>query len=469
MSSRTLLLVDDEPDFRENVATYLTTREYRVLQADGFERAIAVARESNLDAALVDIRMPGLDGLQLLEQLKATDPQLEVVVITGYGSIEAAIDAMKRGAFHFVTKPARLAELELTLERAVEKGRLSRQNQLYREELRGRRRPGAPEVVAHSAPMRQLLEEARLLAGTNSSVLLEGETGTGKGLLCEILHAASCRREQSLVVVNCGALSESLLDAELFGYEKGAFTGAAEARPGLLEVAGGGTLFLDEVGDVPAAVQTRLLRFLEMRLVRRLGSTREREVDVRVLAATNRDLSAEVAAGRFREDLFHRLVVFRLKVPPLRERPEDIIPLAEYFGARVQFAAVCPLGKAARAALMAYRWPGNVRELAHTMERATLAAGFAAAAEIGPQHLCLLGDLDPQGSLATLAEADRQHVLGVLRCVDGNRQKAAEILRISERQLYRLLRGWRVEANKPTPRFSQSSAILKKLDLRKRR
>ncbi|MBI2944302.1 MAG: sigma-54-dependent Fis family transcriptional regulator [Candidatus Wallbacteria bacterium] len=448
MTLRTLLLADDEVDFRENVATYLSEHGYRVLQADGFETALAAARADELDAALIDVLMPGKDGLELLEALREGDPNLEVVVITGHGSIEVAIDAMKRGAFHFVTKPARLAELELLLDQAAGKVRLARQNQLYREELRGRRRRPDPVVLAHSDSMRQVLDQAQRLADTDCSVLLEGETGTGKDLLADFIHRASCRRDRSLVVVQCAALPDSLLDAELFGHERGAFTGASEARPGLLEVAAGGTLLLDEIGDIPAAVQTRLLRFLEQRVVRRLGSNRERAVDTRVLAATHRDLGAEVSAGRFREDLYHRLVVVRLLVPPLRERPDDIVPLAEHFIEEAASRSAAPpvLGKTAREALLAYEWPGNVRELAHTMERATVLARFESAREIGAQHLRLPAAADPHGVLVSLHEAQRRHVLGVLQNVAGNRKQAAQILGLGERQLYRLLKAWREES-----------------------
>lgn len=438
----TVLLVDDEGGFRENVAERLQARRFQILHADEAESALVQVRNQIIDVALVDILMPGMDGITLLGRLKEIDPLLEVVIVTGQGSIESAVEAMRKGAYHYITKPVRLSELEMVVRRAIEKTLLSRQNYLYREELRRRRALSAPEIVAHSAAMRRILEEAERIAQTDASVLIEGETGTGKEVIAEFIHRKSLRRAHPLSVLNCGALSESLLDTELFGHEKGAFTGATEARPGIIEVADGGTLLLDEIGDIAPTAQVRLLRFLERGLFRRVGSTRERSVDVRVLAATNRDLAGEVAEGRFRQDLYHRLLVFRLRIPPLRERQEDLLPLAEHFLSRLAGPG-CPtkmLDATAQAALWAYPWPGNVRELAHTLERACFAAQLAGAEEIGPEHLGLpapaAGSL---GDLITLQEAERRHIQAVLERLGGHRQKAAEVLGITERHLYRLL------------------------------
>ncbi len=435
MSRATILVVDDEADFRENATEYLSERGYRVLAAANGESALATACESDLDAALLDIMMPDADGIELLERLRDLHPHLEAVMITGFASIERAIEAMRRGAFHYLEKPVRLAELELTLQRAVEKSRLARSNSLYRAQLLARR-PQPPVVVAQSPAMLSLMEEVRRLASTGTSVLFEGETGTGKDLLARLLHASGPRHEQSFMVVDCGALAGPLIDSELFGHEKGAFTGASESRPGLLEAANGGTLLLDEVGELPPEAQVRLLRFLEQRAVRRLGATHERSVDVCVLAATHRDLAADVVDGRFREDLYHRLVVFRLRIPPLRERPEDIVPLAQHFASR-------PIGTAARSVLAAYCWPGNVRELMHTMERASVAAAASATDEIGPHHLGLPCDAAPDGPPVSLETAGRRHIQAVLEQLGGNRREAARVLGITERHLYRLLGGSR--------------------------
>lgn len=436
-----ILIVDDEADFRENTALYLSEQGYRVLQAGDCEAALALARDTPLDAALVDVMMPGRSGLELLACLKQLDERLEVIVITGRSSIESAVEAMRHGAFHYVTKPVRLAELELLLGRCVEKGRLARQNKLYEVQLQRRGRNGRPEVVACSESLRTVAALIEQLGATDSPVLFEGETGTGKDLLARALHAASARAKGPFVVMDCGALYGPLLDDELFGHEKGAFSGADEARPGLLEMAGGGTLLLDEVGDMPPGAQVRMLRFLERRVVRRLGSTRERRVDARVLSATHRDLSLEVARGRFREDLYHRLVVVRVCIPPLRERPEDIVPLAHHFARRLSSAAepALPFSPRADDSLLGHGWPGNVRELAHTVERGVISARVEGSPAVEPHHLGL-----PEGAqggrLVPLDEARRRHVKAVLEQVGGNRREAARILGVSERHLYRLLK-----------------------------
>lgn len=452
----TVLLVDDESGFRENVAERLQARGFQILHAGEAESALGQVRHHLIDVALVDILMPGMDGITLLGRLKEIDPLMEVVIVTGQGSIESAVEAMRRGAHHYVTKPVRLSELEMVVQRAIEKTLLARQNRLYREDLRRRRVQSTPEIIAHSTTMKKLLEEAERIAQTDASVLIEGETGTGKEVLAEFIHRKSPRQDHTLSVLNCGALSESLLDTELFGHEKGAFTGATEARPGMIEVADGGTLLLDEIGDIVPAAQVRLLRFLERGLFRRVGSTRERLVDVRMLAATNRDLAQEVADGRFRQDLYHRLLVFRLRILPLRERPEDILPLADHFLSRLAGPGCPPkrLGAAVQATLRAYSWPGNVRELAHTLERASFAAVLAGADEIGPEHLGLptsaAGSL---GDLITLQEAEKRHIQAVLERLGGHRQKTAEVLGITERHLYRLLQQFSavgVEGSKPS-------------------
>lgn len=452
----TVLLVDDESGFRENVAERLQARGFQILHAGEAESALGKVRHHLIDVALVDILMPGMDGITLLGRLKEIDPLMEVVIVTGQGSIESAVEAMRRGAYHYITKPVRLSELEMVVRRAIEKTLLARQNRLYREDLRRRRVQSTPEIIAYSTTMKKLLEEAERIAQTDASVLIEGETGTGKEVLAEFIHRKSPRQDHTLSVLNCGALSESLLDTELFGHEKGAFTGATEARPGMIEVADGGTLLLDEIGDIVPAAQVRLLRFLERGLFRRVGSTRERSVDVRMLAATNRDLAQEVADGRFRQDLYHRLLVFRLRILPLRERPEDILPLADHFLSRLAGPGCPPkrLGAAVQATLRAYSWPGNVRELAHTLERACFAAVLAGADEIGPEHLGLptsaAGFL---GDLITLQEAEKRHIQAVLERLGGHRQKAAEVLGITERHLYRLLQQFSaagVEGSKPS-------------------
>jgi DNA-binding NtrC family response regulator len=438
-----VLAVDDERGFRENAAEYLEGHGYEVLHAGEAESALERARSRLVDVALVDVLMPGMDGIALLGKLKEISSLTEVIVITGQGSVEAAVEAMRLGAYHYATKPVKLKELELLVRRAMEKGRLARQNRSFREALQRKRTQGTVEWVVGSDRMRKLLSDIEEIAKTDSTVLIEGETGTGKELIAEHIHGKSARSEESFSVLNCGAIADTLLDSELFGHEKGAFTGANEARPGMLETADRGTLLLDEIGEMSSAAQVRLLRVLERRVFRRVGSTRERAVDVRILAATNRDLTKEVSEGRFREDLYHRLLVFRLRIPPLRERPEDILPLAEHFLKRLAGpgSSSKTLASSAAEALRRYRWPGNVRELAHAMERASFAAGLAGSDNVKTEHL---GLISPSSSsvdvLVSLDEAERRHLMAVLDRVGGNRQKAAQVLGISERHLYRLLK-----------------------------
>ncbi len=351
-------------------------------------------------------------------------------------------------------------ERQKELERRLEEERLGRTraeaeaSSRKEADLRRRTLRDGGAIVAESPVMRTLLEEASEIAKTDSPVLIEGETGTGKEVIAEFIHQESNRNGGIMSAVNCGALSETLVDAELFGYEKGAFTGATQARQGIIEVADMGTLLLDEVGDIPPSTQVRLLRFLERGVIRRIGSARERKVDTRVLAATHRTLEEEVAAGRFREDLYHRLLVFRVRIPPLRERREDILPLAEHHRTWLARKRSTPLGfdEAARSALVKYSWPGNVRELLHTVERSCFAAHLAHSDEITPEYLNLPGRVDdvvrstrsdhlsdPPAHIS-LAEVERRHIMSALDHCGGNRKKTAGILGISERNLYRLLR-----------------------------
>ena len=437
-----ILVVDDETGFRENVVSFLKGRGYEVMQAEAAAPAAMLAGEHEFSVALVDINMPGKSGLELLAELKRGGSSLEVIIITGEGTVDSAVEAMRLGAFHYITKPVRLKELELVLQRALEKSSLVTENQLLQAERTRLARRQYPGVVAESDAMQKLLQHAQMMAQSGMPILIHGETGTGKEVLAEFIHSHSDRKESNLVVVNCGALSENLMDAELFGHEKGAFTGAAEMRRGMIEVAERGTLFLDEIGDIPPAAQVRILRFLEQGVVRRVGSTKERKVDARVVAATHKDLEEAVAEGSFREDLFHRLRGFALEIPPLRERTEDIPALARHFLERVEqrdsIRAISPEGERA---LMGYGWPGNVRELAHTIQRAAMMAAFEGAEAIQPGHLGLPNGAGGEDDwLVSLKEAEMRHVERVLDHFDGNRQQAATTLGVSERHLYRLIK-----------------------------
>ena len=438
----TVLVVDDEQDLRENVAEHLTSRGFEVLTAETGAAALERLSSDHVEIVLLDLVLPGMGGLEVLRHIKSIDPLIQVVMITGKGTVQSAVEAMRIGAHDYLTKPVKLAELEAVVVRAAEMGHLKRQNRAYRDAQSRRCARVATEIVAHSPAMKRILQDAERFGQANMPVLMEGETGTGKELIAEYIHASSERREAPLVVLDCGALSETLIDSELFGHEKGAFTGASETRSGMLEVADGGTLFLDEIASIPMAVQTRLLRFLERGMFRRVGARSEKSVDARVLAASNRNLEHEMAHGRFREDLFHRLAVLRIKIPPLRDRTGDILPLCQAFLRRLADTPehALMLSEDAQEALLAHAWPGNVRELLHTIERAAFAVRLHGTQQIAVEHLGLvIQPHEPHGVAASIKQAETTHITNVLEQFDGNRKRAAEALGISERHLYRLL------------------------------
>jgi len=366
-----ILAVDDDDAFRSVVARRFQRRGYDVAHTGTPSEALAMAEQKHFDVAIFDIAMPEMDGVQLLERLRQVDPDTQVIMLTGQGTIETAIRAMKLGAYDYLTKPCELAELEVQVERAYEKAQLARENQNLKTALR---RSGPPtEIIGNSSAIRQVLRMIEKVAAADSSVLIQGDSGTGKELVARALHQGSPRADKPLVVINCAALQETLLESELFGHEKGAFTSAVAAKQGLFEVADGGTLFIDEIGEMAGGLQAKLLRVLEDGRFRRVGSTKEIKTDVRIIAATNKDLATEVAANRFRDDLYFRLNVITIPIPSLRDRTEDIPLLVNYFvsqGTRGPRS----IEPDALAALVTYRWPGNVRELANVIERARILA-----------------------------------------------------------------------------------------------
>jgi DNA-binding NtrC family response regulator len=388
-----ILLVEDELVLARNLKRSLEAVGHTVEAVETGEGAVAYVRAVRPDLVLLDNRLPGMGGLETLKALRAQHPTLLVIVATAFGTIEDAVEAMRLGASDFVRKPIGLAELELAIERAVQNERLHCELRYHRARLDSDR---LERLIGTSEPMQQVrrtIERLRGLqrdGGGGPTILITGETGTGKGLLAHVLHAESVRGGGPFIEVNCTAIPETLLEAELFGYEKGAFTDARAAKPGLIEAADGGTLFLDEIGHVSAKVQAKLLTVIEQRTLRRVGSVRDRVVDVWVLAATNRRLEEAVAQGEFREDLYHRLRVLAIATPTLRERGGDVLELAEHFlaaHAREYRVRAPRLSDAAREALRAYRWPGNVRELANVMERAVL---LCEGGVIEPADLALL-------------------------------------------------------------------------------
>ena len=368
----TLLVVDDEPAIRGAIVKAFP--DLTVLQAETFEQALTAMKDGYPDLAILDQRLPDGDGLALVAKLRAIDPDLPVVLLTGHGSVDLAVDALKQGVSDFIEKPFKLERLRTTVNLHLERQRLGRQVARLSGKNQGRQ-----SLVATSGAMKRVLGAVKKVAAVPATtVLIQGESGVGKELVARAIHERSARASKQFIAINCAELSENLLEAELFGYERGAFTGAdSKGKAGLFEVADGGTVFLDEVGEMPLTLQTKLLRALQERRFRRVGGLVDVEVDVRVVAATNRDLRAEVIAGRFRQDLYFRLRVVPVVVPPLRERPEDVLPLAEHLLKRLAPELGRPeLGFApeALAAMRSYAWPGNVRELVNAVERAVISA-----------------------------------------------------------------------------------------------
>jgi two-component system, NtrC family, response regulator PilR len=368
--SRTLV-VDDEQSMREFLSIALRRAGHEVVVAQSAEDGIRELEHAAFDLVITDLKLPGKSGLELLDDVKAHSPEIPVIVVTAYATPETAISAMKRGAYDYLTKPFKVDEIGLVIARALEKRQLVRDNALLREQIAGRH--GLDRLIGRSPVMQQVFELCRKVAPTRANVLVLGDSGTGKELVARAVHHLSPRAKAPLVAIHCAAIPETLLESELFGHVKGAFTGALSDKPGLFETAEGGTLFLDEIGELPPSLQVKLLRALQERVVKPVGSVHEREIDVRVIAASNRDLEDEVAKGRFRQDLYYRLNVVPIRIPPLRDRRVDIPLLVEHFLRR--FAA--ELGRptptvtpAAMAALCAHDWPGNVRELENVMERA---------------------------------------------------------------------------------------------------
>jgi DNA-binding NtrC family response regulator len=433
-----ILLVDDDSAFRHVLGGELQRLGYATAAAGTGEEAVRRVAECEPDVMLLDLRLPHMNGLETLQAIHEKAPGVEVIMLTGHGSIDTAIEAIRIGAFDYVVKPCPLDEIDIRIQRAMERRSLKRRATLLE---RGLTPPDlASGFVGESAEFRQLLHLIERVAPSDSTVLITGETGSGKERVAKMLHARSPRAARPFVVVECAALQESLLQSELFGHERGAFTGADRAKPGLFEVANGGTIFLDEIGEVSPATQTKLLRVLDTSTFRHVGGTAEVHVDVRVLAATNRDVAAMVRQGHFREDLYYRLSTIRIELPPLRRRGADIDLLARHFVAMLneRFGGSKRLGDAALAALRRHPWPGNVRELLHTVEAAMVVCEID---EILPEHLPIRPPQAAEPSrLPTLEELEREHIRAALAAANGHRAQAAKTLGISERNLYRKLK-----------------------------
>ena len=448
-----VLVVDDEEDGRDTLAQFLQAWDYDVRAAADGREAQRLALEWHPDVILSDLVMPGADGLWLLRALRSDLPDCPVVLLTGRGSVQTAVQAIKDGAYDFIEKPLDASRLRVVLERALEKKRTLREVQLLKRRLAALV-PGT-DIIGAAPSMQRVLDLVRKVAPSAASVVIQGESGTGKEVLARAIHSLSPRREGPFLALNCSAIPPTLIEAELFGYERGAFTGAVERRLGDFELASGGTLFLDEVGELPLELQGKFLRVLEDRRVRRLGGRSEVEVDARVLCATQGDLREAARRGRFREDLYFRLHVFTVELPPLRERREDIPLLAQHFvekfnaetGRRVQ-----GLTPAATAVLQGYSWPGNIRELRNVLERAMiLVEGDLIGVEQLPPEL-VLGPPAASSFRApldlTLDELERRYLLATLRRLGGNKARTAEALGVSEKTLYNKLNRYAAEGRR---------------------
>ncbi|MEX0893489.1 MAG: sigma-54 dependent transcriptional regulator [Gemmatimonadota bacterium] len=439
--TRTILLIDDDPEVLAVLGRFFEKRGWEVLRAAEPAGAAELYERERPDLVILDLQLPGLSGLRLLEVLRARDPDATVIMLTGHADVETAVEAMRLGAENFLTKPVELDHLEAAADRAAEKAELRRRNRFYAER---QAEASGLEALGSSPAMRELAQQVRMLADSDTTVLLTGETGTGKGFVAHLLHSLSPRAAAPLVELNAAGLSATFLHSEMFGHEKGAYTDAREQKRGLFEVAHKGTFFLDEVGDLAAELQPKLLKALEGHSFRRLGGTKEIEVDVRLVAATNRDLEALVKAGRFREDLYYRLAVLPLRMPPLRERGRGEIAeltlriLAEL--RRRTERGPTGITNEALDVLARHPWPGNIRELRNVLERVILLAG--GAEELAPAHLPAElrgteGVGAPTDDVAlSLAELERRHIARVLAHHEGNRSQSARTLGISRATLY---------------------------------
>jgi len=432
-----ILVADDEPGLREFLTDSLELDDHTVIAAKDGREAARLLDERGFDLVLTDLKMPGLDGMALLRKVRAEQPEVEVIMMTAHGTVDNAVEAMKLGAFEYLQKPlSGPDELRLLVARALERRGL-------RDRVDGAERhaePSGPPLTYGDPAMRPVVEAIEKVARTSATVLLLGESGTGKEVAARAIHNHSPRAPRPFMAINCAALSEQLLESELFGHEKGAFTGASERKRGRLELADGGTFFLDEVGELRPELQAKLLRVLQERRFERVGGSRTLEVDVRWIAATNRDLRAMIDEGRFREDLYHRLAVFPIKLPPLRDRAIDLLPLARALLTRIASdlkRSVPRLTPAAEKRLAGASWRGNVRELANTLERAAILADGDAidASHIWLEDATARPTPRPQ-EVRPLADLEREAILHALDVVGGNRKRAAELLGIGERTLY---------------------------------
>jgi two-component system response regulator HydG len=446
-----VLVVDDQKNMRATTAMLLRQAGHQVGEAADGASALEQLAGGTYDVVLTDLRMPTLDGMELLQAVQRSSPQTQVIVMTAYGTIQSAVEAMRHGAYDFLTKPFQSDEVLLRVSKAVEKRRLLGEVTLYAEEFR--RRYGLEHIVGRSPAMREVLDKVMRVGPTDATVLVTGESGTGKELVARALHVASHRSDRPFVPVNCAAITETLLESELFGHARGAFTGATRARRGLFEEANGGTLFIDEIGETHPGFQAKLLRALQDGEIRRVGESTPAQVDVRIIAATNQDLRRAIAEKRFREDLFYRLAVVPLRIPPLRERREDVPLLAAHFlqGFNQRTGSDKVLTAEGAARLLEHDWPGNVRELENAMEQA---AALSPSREIRARDIQIDAvRAGPPGAPATLAEAveeaERRAIEAALHRNEHDLPRVARDLGVSPTTLWRRMKRLGIEAREP--------------------
>ena len=471
-----IVIIDDEPEMRTLLSDVFTDQGHKThCFADGASALAALSEggplasneeDGEIDLILSDIKMPGMDGIELTSQLKQLRPEIPVVLATGFGTIETAIEAMQKGAFHYITKPFKLTELNTVTERAIEFRKLQQDNTVLRQEVRKTWSYG--NVIGKSQNMKAIFDLVERVSGASSNVLITGESGTGKEMIAQAIHRSGPRANKPFVAINCTAIPENLLESELFGHAKGSFTGAIQRKRGLFEEANGGTIFLDEIGDMNVLLQSKLLRVIQERKIRAVGENTAIDVNVRIIAATHKDLRAAMKDGRFRDDLFYRLSVIPIQIPPLRHRPEDIPLLAEHFlkkYAAANQARVKGFTKRAIQKLLRLRWEGNVRELENVVERAVVLCGDSLVDEADlPTHELV----SPEGffgdatrDFPTIEKLEERYIKLILEKTAGRKDKASNILGINRRTLYRKEREYGlVSANEPEPGMDEEASSL---------
>ncbi len=442
-----IIFADDEDTFRNIMSNELNRMGYHVTCCASGRETIKNIRERDFDAVVLDVNMPDMDGIETLKKVKEIEPTTEVIILTGQGSIENAVRAIKLGAYDYLTKPCRLNELDGLIQKALEKRQLSRENAYLRRLVKDTQ--GTPSMIGNSTAMNAVYKMIDKVAPSDVIVLIQGESGTGKELVAQAIHQRSLRANKPFVVINCATLQETLLESELFGHIKGAFTGATESRMGLFEAADGGTLFLDEIGELTVGTQSKLLRVVQMGEIRRVGDNRIITVDTRIIAATHKNLATEVKNGRFREDLYFRLNIITVSLPPLRERREDIPVLVQHFLQNIcQNKQKKELTPEAMEMMAKYTWPGNVRELENTIERlVVLTDGDSISIDDLPENIRgTLPNMDtPDKTEKTLSEVEKKHILKILHEKQWNKTLAAETLGISLKTLYNKLKAYNID------------------------